>query len=59
MDSCDSHALCTNCGRCEVLNGFGNKTPMEERRRQFDAMDINHSGAIDFEEFIAVKDWYL
>lgn len=41
----------------QVLDDMGDQSPSEKRRKYFEEIDEDGSGAIDFEEYMGVRDW--
>ena len=42
--------------RMQVLDDMGDQNPSEKRRKYFEEIDEDGSGAIDFEEYMGVRD---
>lgn len=40
--------------RCEVLNEIGDVSSIEERQELFGELDVDGSGALDFEEYLTL-----
>lgn len=40
----------------QVLDDMGDQSPSEKRRKYFEEIDEDGSGAIDFEEYMGVRD---